>query len=158
MAIMAAGRPDTAFQATDLNRRHREVLAAARETGGAVIRDKDGLTLLLEPAAHAAHREHLLTWLLSAVRISRTLQRPLAERSAWDFGDFGWIADLDADDQESFLEGFLSLLLKNVDADYSSEVDEYLADWRATAQAWADPELRMQLRADLNRPLLHVEL
>jgi hypothetical protein len=148
---------EAAFQATDLNRRHREVLDAARH-GSALIRDKDGLALLLEPAANAVHRTQMVAWLLSALRVERALHRPVDQRTAWDFGDLGWIADLDPDDQPVFLDGFLALLLKNADADYTDEVEDYLADWRATAQAWSDPDLRAALLQEHTSPLHNVEL
>lgn len=149
---------DAAFQATDLSRRHREVLDAARTRGAAIIRDKDGVTFSVEPTAAVSHREHLIDWLLDAVRVGRALQRPAAERSPWDFGDLGWLADLPAAHQEEFLEGFLSLLLKDASADYTSPIEQYLGDWQATARTWADPLLRASLTEDLPAPIREVEL
>lgn len=148
---------DAAFQATDLKRRHREVLDAARQ-GSAVIRDNDGFSLLLEPAANSFHRTRMIAWLLSAVRIDRALHLSADQRTAWDFGNLGWVADLNPDDQTAFLDGFLTLLVKNADADYSDEVENYLADWRATAHAWSDAEMRTALLEDVNTPLHNVEL
>lgn len=145
------------FQDSDLSRRHREVLDAARR-GSAVIRDRDGFAFLLEPAAHASFRTQMIDWLLSAVRIDRALHLPADQRTAWDFGDFGWIADLDVDDQTAFLDGFLTLLVKNVNADSSKEVKNYLADWLTTAQDWSDPETRAALLDDATTPLRDLEL
>ena len=146
-----------AFQATDLSRRHRDVLDAARSRGAAFIRDKDGVTFSVEPTAKVSHREHLVGWLLDAVRIGRALQRPSEERTPWDFGDLGWLADLDPDHQAEFLDGFLALLLKDATADYTSPIEQYLGDWQATARAWADPALREALSAELTEPLHDVE-
>ena len=95
---------------------------------------------------------------LVAVRVDRALHRPADQRTAWDFGDLGWVADLDPDDQVAFLDGFLTLLVKNANADDSDEVENYLADWRATAHAWADPDTRAALLEDLTAPLHDVEL
>lgn len=145
------------FQDSDLSRRHREVFDAARR-GSAVIRDRDGFAFLLEPAAHGSYRTQMIDWLLSAVRIDRALHLPADQRTAWDFGNFGWIADLDLDDQTAFLDGFLTLLVKNANADSSDEVENYLADWLATAKDWSDPETRAALLNDATTPLRDFEL
>ena len=65
--------PDTTFQATDLARRSREVLSAARTVGGAIIRDKDGESLLVEPAARSRRARYELAGMRNAFRVLRLL-------------------------------------------------------------------------------------
>lgn len=68
------------------------------------------------------------------------------------------IAELDEDDQNAFLDGLRTLLHDSPDAGYAQGIEDYLADWGATAQTWADPELREALLDDADEPLDDVEL
>lgn len=144
---------DTAFQATDLARNHREVIDGARR-GGALIRDKDGFALLLLPAGAANRRSQVLEWMTSAIRLDLALRTPVEARTPWAYGDFGWIAQLHEEDQHRFIDGLLERLLMTDSSDPNSlnDVEDYLGDWRATAHAWDDEELRNELTSDLPDP------
>ena len=144
---------DTAYQATDLARNHREVIDGARR-GGALIRDKDGFALLLQPAGPANRRSQVMEWMISAIRIDLALRMPVESRAAWLYGDFSWVAQLDEEDQRTFTDGLLERLLAtdSSDAESLDEVENYLTDWRATAHVWGDEELRAALTSDIPDP------
>jgi len=144
---------DTAFQATDLARNHREVIDGARR-GGALIRDKDGFVLLLQPAGPANRRTQVMEWMTSAIRLDLALRTPAPARGPWSYGDFGWVAQLEEGDQQKFVDGLLERLLTtdSNDANSLDGVEDYLVDWRATAHAWGDEELRNALTTDLPDP------
>jgi hypothetical protein len=64
--------PAAAFQVTDLQRNYREVISAARKEG-ALLRDKDGLMLVIRPADESAHAEILVEAMANALRFSSAL-------------------------------------------------------------------------------------
>lgn len=77
-----------AYQATDLARSHRQVIDAAR-SGRALIRDKDGMALLMIPAEDVERTAEVAELALDLVRAAqsllgalRRLQRP--RMATWD--------------------------------------------------------------------------
>jgi hypothetical protein len=148
---------DTTFQATDLVRRHRDVIKAARHAG-ALIRDKDGTTRLLTRAGVIARNNYLLELLVDSLGVRRALNTQKEARSASLYGSFAWITPLDDDDQALFLDELQEKLLESLGSESVEEIEELLAAWVATARIWADEGLRAELLRDIDEPLLGVEL
>lgn len=147
--------PSITYQATDLARSHRQVLDAARR-GGALIRDKDGLALLIAPAEEREREQDVTALALDLIRAALAILR--GEGSAASFGDLGWVSVLPVDAQRQFFGEISDALLVAASGLSMRSVDLLLGDWKATAESWADPETREQLLADSREPLPDVEL
>lgn len=149
--------PSITFQATDLARRSREVLSAARTVTGAIIRDKDGESLLVEPAARAGRIRYERDGMRSALRLLRLLSLPREVRDPVLYGELAWLAALPAEAQEQFVWEFVRGL-EAMDATGPEPVEQVLYEWRQTARAWADEDLRGELRTPVTAPLTDIEL
>jgi hypothetical protein len=152
-----AVRDAVTYQATDLARNHRDVIDAARG-GGALIRDKDGTTLVMAPAAEISRTQEIADLALDLLRVEQALESTEAPRSAASYGGLAWLSVLPDDSQRRFLTEVGEELLMAASGTSLAPVGHTLADWRATAEAWADPETRDALLADEVAPLRDVEL
>jgi hypothetical protein len=146
-----------AFQATDLQRNHRVVLDAARESG-AVVRDKDGLLLLIQPAEVAQRGEYIAEVLWSAACLERALQIPPTMRRPAMYGSFAWISVMPEDDQKQFLTEVIDQVLISRNSGSKEKLEVFIEDWKVTALTWSDEDLREELTQDLDRPLHDVVL
>lgn len=149
--------PDTTFQATDLARRSREVLSAARTATGAIIRDKDGESLLVEPAGRSGRVRYELAGTRNALRVLRLLDVPAESRDPVLYGELAWIAVFPDSDQKLFAWEFVRAL-ESMDATGPEPIEQLLYEWRQTARAWVDEDLRGELTGPLTAPLVDVEL
>lgn len=154
MSAIFAGN---AFQATDLQRNHRAVLDAARESS-AVIRDKDGLLLLIQPAEEAQRGEYMANVLWSATCLDRALQLPPIRRGPAMYGDFAWISVMPDDDQKQFLQEVVDQVLVSRNSGSKEKLEDFIGDWKATALTWSDEDLRDELTSELDQPLYDVVL
>ncbi len=144
-----------AYQATDLARKHRQVLDAARH-GGALIRDKDGAALVLA-TLEAVERERTVADIaVDLVRAGLAIMQ--GERSAAGFGDLGWVSVLPPEAQREFYTEMTNALLLAASGLSLRNMEQLLGDWRATADTWADEAAREQLLAGSPAPLHDVEL
>lgn len=146
-----------AFQPTDLQRNHRAVLDAARESS-AVIRDKDGLLLIIRPAEQAQLQEYVAEALWSAVCLQRALQQAAAGRGPAMYGPFAWVSVMPEDDQKQFLQEVVDQVLVSKNSGSKEKLENLIEDWRASALTWSDEELREELMQDLEDPLHDVVL
>lgn len=142
----------TAFQATDLQRNHRVVLDAARKSS-AVIRDKDGLLLLLQPAEEARRGEFLADVLWSATYLGRALALPRLGRGPAMYGSFAWISVMPEGDQLQFLQEVIDQVLVSRDSGSTEKLEDFIGDWKATALTWSDDDVRVELIEELAHPL-----
>lgn len=149
--------PDTTFQATDLARRSRDVLSAARSVTGAIIRDKDGESLLVEPAGRSGRVRYELAGMRNALRVLRLLDMPEHSRDPVLYGELAWIAVLPENDQKLFAWEFVRAL-ESLDATGPEPIEQVLYEWRQTARAWADEDLRGELNEPITAPLTDIEL
>lgn len=148
--------PET-FQPTDLVRRPRDVLSAARTATGALIRDKDGESLLVAPAIRSFLAQYELAAMRNSLRLLRLIAMPELVRDPVLYGEFAWLAVLPASDQEQFVWELVRAI-EAVEATGAEPVEQLLYEWRQTARAWADEDVRGDLLAPLVEPLAHVEL
>jgi len=147
----------TAFQATDLQRNHREVLDAARESR-AIIRDKDGVLLLVQPAEEAKHKDFILDVLSSAACLNRALQLPQDRRGPEMYGEFAFIFVIPEAYQKQFLQVVVDQTLIGRHSGSYEKLEGLIEDWKETARTWSDEDLREGLVGDLDHPLHDVLL
>ena len=146
-----------AYQATDLARNHREVIDAARR-GSALIRDKDGLALLMVPAEETRRTREIGELALDLVRAASVMLPGGAARTAAAYGGMAWLSVLPIDAQRRFFREMSTALVVAASGTTLRSVEILLGDWRATAEAWADPDTRERLLADEDAPIHGIEL
>jgi hypothetical protein len=154
---MSSAIAGSAFQPTDLQRNHRAVLDAARESS-AVIRDKDGLLLILRPAEASQVEQYVADALWSAVCVQRALQLSAANRGPAMYGTFAWISVMPEEDQNLFLKEVIDQVLVSKHSGSKVKLEDLIEDWRASAMTWSDPDLRRNLTSELRKPLHDVTL
>ena len=139
------------YQVSDLAKRRVDVVAQARR-GGALIRDKDGLPLLLSPADNVLRSQHLLGLAGDYLRVERGDSDDAA------YGSLSWLTILDEADRQTFLAELYMPLVVALSGGPTGPLEEIIDDWRATANVWADEDLRRDLTRPLHKPLHDVEL
>ncbi|MBA3587818.1 MAG: hypothetical protein H0W41_09300, partial [Chloroflexi bacterium] len=98
------------YQATDLARNHRNVMAEAR-AGYALVRDKDGTTLILTPAGDVERLRELADLALGLATLQRVLTRPMDQRATALYGSFAWASALPEENQRAFADELADALL-----------------------------------------------
>jgi hypothetical protein len=143
--------PSTIFQASDLNRRGRSILDAARD-GVARIRDTDGASLVMTGEAEfQAMRDRLddLRRLTDAMASFITLDRALDHEhrapSLAELGSWTWVRLLPAEDAAAFLHDIAEALYASCREMNTGPLSAVLSDWKATAEALSDPLARKTL-------------
>ena len=152
-----AVREAVAYQATDLARRHREVIDAARR-GSALIRDKDGVALLMAPADQDRRTREINEIALGLVRIATVLLAGDPHPAAGALANLAWLSVLPSEAQRRFFDEMAEAILVAASGTSMRPVEQLLGDWRATAEAWADPDVREQLLAAEDAPIDDREL
>lgn len=146
-----------AFQVSELQRNYRVVLSEARESG-ALIRDKDGMMLILQPAGEAQRTEFLNELMADVLRLSKVLQSPESERSVSHYGSLAWVSVLMEKDQREFLQSATDQLLISQHSGSTDVLEDLLGDWQATARTWSDEGLRAELLKDIKLSSVDIEL
>jgi hypothetical protein len=146
-----------AYQATDLVRNHRQVVDDAR-AGIAVIRDKDGTTLVMTTASLLERAQEIGAAAVALVQVSQALAGPADRRTTSAFGDFAWLRPLPEDAQRRFLAEMTDRLLVVASGGRLDQLSELVGDWLATAEAWGNADTREALLANESAPISDVEL
>lgn len=146
-----------AYQASDLQRQYRTIVDDAR-AHGALIRDKDGLSLTLAPTEVVERAHTLVGYIPALVQLEHLIRQPRSARHVSSFGAFAWAAALDDDDLATFVHEFSDALLVAASGGPIRPVEELLYDWRVTAGLMSDPDLVADLTEDADEPLHDVEL
>ncbi len=149
---MRTAMSEVTYQVSDLQRNHRNMVDEARKSG-ALIRDKDGLTLILLPAGMVIREQYLNALMADAMRMSIALRTPREDRNPAEYGSLGWASVLTEDDQRLFLDALVVQLLVSQNSGSTEELEDLLGDWQATARAWADDDLRKALLEEISKPL-----
>lgn len=157
MKLMTMLHANRAYQATDLARNHRQVVDDARD-GIAVIRDKDGTTLLMTTASVLERAQEIGGTAVALVQVAQALAEPADRRTTSAYGDFAWLRPLPEDAQRRFLAEVTDQLLVVASGGRLDQLTELVGDWLGTAEAWADADTREALLADERAPMLDIEL
>ena len=154
MSLLLSG---SAYQVTDLQRDARTVIDEARDSS-ALIRDKDGLMLIIQPADVAQQMSLISDLMGNAIRLGKALGRPSSDRDISSYGTFAWVSMLAEEDQREFLQDLLDQVLLSQSSGSMSELDDLIGDWKATALVHSNEERRDELTGDLDSPLNDVVL
>lgn len=145
------------YQVSDFQRQYRAIVSEAR-AHGALIRDKDGLSLTLAPTETVERAHALVAYIPGLVQLEHLVRRPRSDRHLAEFGAFAWAAALEEADLATFVQEFADALLVASSGGPLQAVQDLLYDWRVTAEIMNDPDLIAELTEDANEPLHDVEL
>jgi len=135
------------FQPSDLNQHGRAILDAARH-GGARIRDKDGLGLLLLPEERVEALETAARYATEFLAIERVMPLATVEsRNAVRVSPWPWLASLDDEDLAQFVTDLRESLLAGFKAGSIKPTEQLIEEWRTTAEQLSDPTRRQVLLA-----------
>ncbi|HYM53747.1 MAG TPA: hypothetical protein VES97_00180 [Solirubrobacteraceae bacterium] len=141
----------TIFQSSDLNRRGRDVLDAARE-GIARIRDTDGASLVLtrEESLEAMRLQldamrQLAEAMASFITLDRALDHEHREPKLSELGSWMWMRRLPAEDATEFLRDIGDALYESCRTMSAAPLAVVVDAWKATAEALDDPLARETL-------------
>jgi hypothetical protein len=134
------------YTASDLDRKRREVIDAARR-GIARIRDTDGMGLVLLPARHYEVLDAVSRWYDRLDIVERARAKPPEDRVPRDFGELTWLRHFEDDDLATFIAELRAAVSVAYHDDDLIELDQLARDWRATAEELADPARRDVLLA-----------
>jgi hypothetical protein len=136
---------DTIFQASDLAGSKRVEFLDAARGGGARLRDRDGMSLVMLPESALRLLQSLTTWWEAYTRLDCLLRRASDVPSARELGDLAWLRSFDRDDMEEFLaELHDALVAASADRD-AAVLETCINDWRITARQLEDPLRRSVL-------------
>lgn len=127
------------FQPSDLNRRGRALLDAARERG-ARIRDKDGLSLIVLPEERVQLLELVARFSENLFALEKLVETTVKSETR-DLGgtEWTWLRVFDADDLHEFIAEMRQAILEALRAEKLGLPDDVLQRWRVTALALEDP-------------------
>lgn len=145
------------YQVSDLQRQYRTIVGEARDHG-ALIRDKDGLSLTMAPTSEIERTRALVGYIPALVQLQHMVRLPRSARHVSGFGALAWAAALDDEDLVTFVHEFSDALLIAASGGPLRAVEELLYDWRVTAEMVGDPDLVAELTEDADDPLHDVEL
>ncbi len=141
----------TIFQSSDLNRRGRAVLDAARE-GIARIRDTDGASLVLtrEESLEAMRHQldamrQLADAMASFITLDRALDHEHRQPLLSELGQWTWMRRLPTEDVGAFLRDIGDALYESCREMSAAPLATVVDDWKATAEALEDPLARETL-------------
>lgn len=141
----------TVYDADDLRRHSRAVLAAARR-GEVHVRDRDGVSLAILPEQRVRTLRTGLRWAANLFAIERALtevppRRPTRE----ELGGWAWLEVFDDEDLRAFAREMREALMVASSEETPDPAEQTLHDWQVTAASLRDPVRREIL---LGRPSL----
>ncbi len=140
---------ETIFQPSDLNKRGRTIIDAARESY-ARLRDKDGVSLIILKEESLQTLETISKTLKNYIPLEHSLLHGSGKPEISDFGDWSWLRVFDQDDLADFLHEIREALMLSTTEGTTEYVDDALNAWRTTAEALDDPTRREILLGDIS--------
>ena len=137
---MAVKTPEI-YQASDLQKRYRDVLKDAREQM-ARLRDKDGISLVMMREAYFSALQELSEATASFVILEQALAKHGGELSLAEMGAWTWVRFLDQDDKLEFLQEMRDALVTASREHKAERIHETIKAWRETADSLSDPARR----------------
>lgn len=134
---MTAAMNEEIFQVTDLARRGKDVVNAAK-AGGARLRTAEGLSLVMLPESRLRLLEELGYWSRQQNRLADVLETS-HEPTLGELADLGWLRSLDSEDIREFSRDLHTSLLAAWADENTSVLDTCIREWRITAQQLQDP-------------------
>ena len=124
----------TIFTASDLDRKRREVLDAAKR-GVARVRDTDGSSLVMETEQAHEAREAAAQWAISLHQLDQVAGMPRERRRPRDFGDLTWARYLSDADLNEMRDALWDAVLATRAERNPAIVLSVAEDWMKRAQA-----------------------
>ena len=121
------------FTASDLDRRRREVLDAAKR-GVARVRDTDGTSIVMETAQAHDAREAAAEWAIRLHQLDQVAGMPREERRPRDFGDLTWARYLPDADLNAMRDALWDAVLATRAERNADIVVSVAEDWMKRAQ------------------------
>lgn len=139
--------PDTIFQASDLANQRTEFLETARH-GRALLRYKDGTSLVMLPESALNTLEALAQWSTRHLRLEDVLRRGV-QPSVPELGELAWLRVFDHEELIEFRDELHEALIASY-ADFDTDALDACVDaWHTTARQLDDPLRRSVLRGSL---------
>lgn len=135
---------DKIFQVTDLKSDRTAVMDAAR-SGGATIRDTDGRSIAMLPAAKLDVYRNFAEWSQRLERLTEAART--GNPTVGALGDLAWARVFDADDLAEFAEEVHTVLMAALADEDFALLEEVVGDWRTTARQLSDPLRASVLRS-----------
>jgi hypothetical protein len=146
---MDSSVPEATYLASDLQTDRRAFLNAARQPGGARLRDTDGTTLVMLPLATVSAHRTIEEWAVRTLQVTGLL-RGSSVVNRGDLGALAWLAEFDDADRATFFDEFRDAVVEAHSLADAGPVERCLADWKTTARALADPKRRRVLTSPLS--------
>lgn len=124
----------TIFTASDLDRKRREVLDAAKR-GVARVRDTDGTSIVMETEQAHEAREAAARWAISLHQLDQVAGMPREQRRPRDFGDLTWARYLSDADLNEMRDALWDAVLATRAERNPAIVLSVAEDWMKRAQA-----------------------
>jgi len=135
---------DKIFQVSDLKNDRIAVMDAAR-SGGATIRDTDGRSIAMLPAAKLDVYRKFAEWSQRLERVTEAAK--IGNPTVGALGDLAWARVFDADDLAEFAEELHTVLMAALADEDFGLLEEVVNDWRVTARQLSDPLRASVLRS-----------
>ncbi len=136
--------PPTIYQVTDMTTSKRLDFVAEARAGGARLRDKDGMSLLLLPESQVTHlqslQEHIELFLV-VERQAATVTPP----DVYALGRHAWIRSLPAEDLIELAADLSAAIIASIADQDSLSADRVVEEWRLSASQLDDPLRRAVL-------------
>lgn len=124
----------TIFTASDLDRRRREVLDAAKR-GVVRVRDTDGTSIVMETEQTHEAREVAAQWAIRLHQLDQVAGMPRERRRPRDFGDVTWARYLSDADLDGMRDMLWDAVLATRAEGNPAIVLSVAEDWMKRAQA-----------------------
>ncbi|MEI7859912.1 MAG: hypothetical protein WCI26_08775 [Acidimicrobiales bacterium] len=144
------------FQVSDLAKNYRNVLDQARRSR-AMVRDKDGKTLVMMPVGDLWRDSQMAEFVRDLLRLERAVSRGDND-DVIASGSLSWVSVLPLESQQRFVEELYGPVQVALSGGPISPVHDLIADWMATADTWADVDLRQELLGYATEPLVDFSL
>lgn len=131
------------FQASDLATQRVDFLKAAR-AGRALLRDKDGTSLVMLPEQRLEVLEQYAEWSQVHQRLINLLSSKKRLTVA-ELGDLAWLRVFETDDITEFADELHNALIAGLADSDVSPIAEAVQAWRVTARQLEDPLRRSVL-------------
>lgn len=146
---------DIIYQASDLASSKRVDFLRDAKSGGARLRDKDGLSLVALPESSLLALRNFAYWSQRHLLLSKRLETS-KELSVADLGDLAWLRVFDLDDIKEFCDELHNVLMASMADDDAQLLQETVAAWKLTAKQLEDP-LRRSVLMSSHSPSDYVE-
>ena len=122
-----------------------------------MIRDKDGEPLVMMPVGDLWRDSQMAEFVRDLLRLERAVSRG-DDDDVIASGSLSWVSVLPLENQQLFVGELYGPVQVALSGGPISPVHDLIADWMATAETWADVDLRQELLGDATEPLVDFSL